>query len=138
MVYTVWLCYIVLSILKTLCGVFNFYIFQHFVLVVALRVGEMTEASVQGIFGHYKVVSMFSSLPAHILWSASFSSVTYSPLHRLFASVFIFTLFLLSVSAFTEILFNRESWETIHVGFPTDFLNHVKSYPFDTSHSLMF
>lgn len=28
MVYTVWLCYIVLSILKTLCGVFNFYIFN--------------------------------------------------------------------------------------------------------------
>lgn len=57
MVYTVWLC-----ILKTPCGVFKFHIFQHFVLVVALRVGEMTEASVQGIFGHYKVVSMFSSL----------------------------------------------------------------------------
>jgi len=27
MVYTLWLCYIVLSILKTLCGVFNLYVF---------------------------------------------------------------------------------------------------------------
>lgn len=46
MVYTVWLRYIVFSILKALCGVFNFYIFQHFILVVALRVGEMF-----GVFG---------------------------------------------------------------------------------------
>lgn len=59
MVYTVWLCYIMLSILKTLCAVFHFYVFQHFILVVALCVGEMRD---QGIWGHYKAVSMFSSL----------------------------------------------------------------------------
>lgn len=60
MVYTVWLCYIVLCILKT--AVFNFYIFQQFILIVTLCVGEIREMSVQGVLGHYKAVSMFSSL----------------------------------------------------------------------------
>lgn len=49
MVYTVWLCYIVLNILNILCEVFNFYICQHFFLVVALCIREMKQVSVQGV-----------------------------------------------------------------------------------------
>lgn len=79
MVYTVWLYYSVLSILKSLCGVFKFSIFQHFILVVALRVGEATAASVRGILGHYKVVSVFSSL-GHVNYVvSSFFCLCYLP-----------------------------------------------------------
>lgn len=56
MVYTVRLCFVVLSILKNQCGMFHFSIFQHFILAAALCVGETRAESVQGIWGHYKNV----------------------------------------------------------------------------------
>lgn len=50
MVYTVWLCYIVLTMLRKICVVlFNFYTFQPSISPVALCVGEIRELSVQSI-----------------------------------------------------------------------------------------
>lgn len=73
MVYTVWLYYIVLSILKYLCGVFNFYIFQPSILLVALCVGEIREASTcSGCVGHCSFHIFLTS--ACVVWSASFLS----------------------------------------------------------------
>lgn len=96
MVYTVWLCCIVLTMLKTLYGVFNFYIFQHFILVVALCVGEVRALSVQGIFGHHSARSFHvfctwaRSCGQHLfLLCVSF----YPPLHLLFTSVCIYTVY---------------------------------------------
>lgn len=130
MVYTVWLCYIMLSILKTLCAVFHFYVFQHFILVVALCVGEMREVSVQGTLGHYKTVSMFSSLGhgscgQHLF----FLYVSVYPHYLLITRCMckylhcVFTVFLLSQKS-------SSAWEimkTIHVDLLTDFLSHLKN-----------
>lgn len=59
MIYTVWLCYIVLSTLKTSVWVFNFYIFQVSTLPVALCVGEIRELSVQIILVFMKCFPHF-------------------------------------------------------------------------------
>lgn len=122
MVYTVWLCYIVLCILKT--AVFNFYIFQQFILIVTLCVGEIREMSVQGVLGHYKAVSMFSSLGHGSL--SSLCICLPSPSSAVLQNVCIYTV-IHSVSSFIEILFNWEVRKTVHVDLTADFLNHLKN-----------
>lgn len=62
--------------------------------------------SVQGIFGHFKAVSMFSSLGhgsrgqhLFLLYVSTLTFICFSP-------VYVFTLLINSVSVFLEILFN--------------------------------
>lgn len=107
MVYTLWLCYLVLNILKTLCGVFNLYVFlTSFSLL--LRVLERERRHLFGVF-----LVVIKSFPCFL------HLVTYSVVGLLFLSlchapsascspvcVFIFTLFILSVTAFTDLLFH--------------------------------
>lgn len=91
MVYTVWLCYIVLSILKYLCGVFNFYIFQPSILLVALCVGEIREASTcSGCVDHYSFHIFLTS--ACVMWSASFLSLSTCTFAAFLQSNCIYTL----------------------------------------------
>ena len=106
---------------KLSVGCIKFYIFHHFVLVVALCVGEMSRVlTVQGIFGSYKVVSVFPSL-GHIsrgrhlflLYVSTLSFICCSP-------ECTYSQFICSVSAFVEIPFHWETWKTIRVDFPAD------------------
>lgn len=114
------------------CAVFNFLYFSalHFVC------WRMREVPVQGIFGHYKVVSRFSALghgscAQHLfLLYASVHSQ-----HLLLREWSVFTLFICSVSAFIEILQVRDM-ENLSGGFTN--LNHLKNHLFVMSNSFMF
>lgn len=96
MVYTVWLCYVVLSILKNLCGVFNFYIFQPFISLVVLCVGEIREApTCPGCVGHYSCHVFLTSACVsgqHLLFRLRLPTLL-----LLFSRVTVFTLFTPSV-----------------------------------------
>lgn len=136
MVYTVWLCYIVLSILKNLCGVFHFYIFQPSILLVALCVGEIRESSPgSGGVGHYSFHIFLTS--ACVMWSASFLLFClhlFAP-SLLFSRVIVFTLFTPSVPTFVSSSVERK---TVCVDPPANFLSPLRNEPSVCSDLFMF
>lgn len=103
---------------------FNFCIFQDFILLVGLCVREMREVSVQGIFGYYKVVLVFSSLRHVSRGQHLFLPVS---LHLTivcrFPECLCFTVY--SQRLCVHILFSGEICEAICVDLPTD-LNHLE------------
>lgn len=139
MIYTLWLCCIVLSILKTLCGVFTWYVFLTS-FSLSLRVLERWRRHLLGVFlVVIKSFPCFLHLGTYSVFGVLFLSLGHLPSSScLPVFVFLFTLWILSVCAFTDLLFGWEIQETIRVGFPTDFLNHPKSSPFGRSNSFLF
>lgn len=135
MVYTVWLCCIVLSIPKNLCGVFNFILSTpHF---MCCFVCQRNKGSIHSeYFGHYSFCIFFTS--TCVTWPAAFCSLPSAPtctslpfLKGMYLH-YLFPVFLLSCPPQW-----RDS-ETHHVDSPTSCWNRLKSDLFVMSASFTF